>query len=77
MSILQQLGQVWILLPVVLLIVAGLGITLGSGNVRLTTSQGVRQMAGNLSSTMLFLGFCVLGLMMAQAAVGFNLRAGW
>lgn len=77
MSILNTLMQIWILIPVATLIVAGLYIALRSGHARLSDGQGVRQLVGNLSSTVAMIGVCLLLLMMVQGMVGFNLISTW
>lgn len=77
MTLAQLFAQTWILIPVVLLFVAGLALTLQSGLVRLGTSQGIRQMFGNLSSTALMLGICLALLVLAQSVVGYKAGASW
>lgn len=77
MSVLNALLQVWILIPVATLIVAGLYIALRSGQARLSDGQGVRQLVGNLSSTVAMIVVCLVLLMLAQGAVGYNLTSNW
>lgn len=77
MSVVSVLSQVWILIPVAALIVAGLYIALRSGHARLSDGQGVRQFVGNLSSTVAMIGVCLVLLMLAQGFVGYNLSSSW
>ena len=77
MTTAKLLGQIWILIPVALLFVAGIALTLQSGHVRLGTTKGVRQMMGNLTSTALMLSVGVVLALLAQSAVGYKGGASW
>jgi hypothetical protein len=77
MTLKEKLEQLWILVPAALLLVAGFAIALRSVDVRMRSHQGVRQLMGNLTSTILMVGVCLIMLMAVQSAVGYNLRASW
>ncbi len=77
MSTVKLLGQIWILIPVALLFVAGISLTLQSGHVRLSTSQGLRQMMGNLSSTAIMVSIGLVLMLLAQSVVGYKVGAAW
>ena len=59
--------------PVVALLALGLTITLRSGVASPAAGHDVRQLAGNLSQTLLLLAACLVGLAALQQLVGFNL----
>jgi hypothetical protein len=59
--------------PVVALLALGLTITLRSGVASPASGHDARQLAGNLSQTLLLLGACLVGLAALQQLVGFNL----
>jgi hypothetical protein len=77
MTLAQKLGQLWILVPAAILLIAGFAIALRSVDARLSSNQGVRQLVGNLTSTILMVGVCLIMLVAVQSAVGYNLRASW
>ncbi len=77
MSIAELLSQLWILIPVAFLLLAGFAITAQAGHARLSDIQGIRQAVGNLSSTIALVGVCLVVLLMMQGIVGFNLKATW
>ena len=77
MSLVEQIAQFWILVPVAILLLAGFAITVQAGHARLGDIQGLRKFVGNLSSTIAMIGVCLLVLMMMQGIVGYNLKATW
>jgi hypothetical protein len=77
MTLTEKLEQLWILVPAAILLVAGFAIALRSVDVRVSQNQGVRQLVGNLTSTILTVGLCLIMLMAVQSVVGYNLRASW
>ena len=77
MSHAQQVASIITFIPVLILIGVGLLVTLRSGNVRLGTVSGVRQLAGNATHTAILVAVS-LGLMLfAQSFAGFNLTRLW
>ncbi len=71
------LGEIWILIPAALLLVAGCAITLRSVDVRLDTVQGAREVAENASYMLATLALSVATLMLIQRVAGYNLRGLW
>ena len=77
MSVIETIAHAWILIPVALLFGVGLTLTLNSGTARVSAGTGTRQWVGNLTSTVGFLGLCLLGLLLVQSIVGYNFQARW
>ena len=77
MSVIETIAHAWILIPVALLFGVGLTLTLNSGTARLSAGTGTRQWVGNLTSTLGFVGVCLLVLLLAQGVVGYNMHARW
>lgn len=67
------LRLVFVLGPIAALLTLGLGLTVRSGVVGLSTGQGWRRAAGNLSQTILLVAGSLLGLLVLQQFVGFKL----
>ena len=65
-----------ILAPIVMLLLIGLSLTLRSGVASLTTHQGLRQLASNLSALFLKMVVYAAGLFAAHHIVGFRV-SGW
>lgn len=74
---LHRIGQFSILIPAILMLVAGLIVALRSVDVRLNSVQGVRQVVSNLSYTAAMIALCVAVLMLVQGIVGYNIRTTW
>jgi hypothetical protein len=70
----QRVGQFSIMIPAVLMLVAGFLLAIRSVDVRVNSAQGVRQVAGNLTYTVALVGLIVVVLLSMQRLVGFNLH---
>ena len=73
----HRIGQFTVLVPAVLMLVAGFIVALRSVDVRLNTVRGVRQVVSNLSYTAALVALCVAVLMLVQGIVGYNIRTTW
>ncbi len=67
----------FILVPILALFALGLLITLRSGDVNLTTKQGRRDVADNLSGLLVRLFGYGAGLVAVQRLVGFPMEMPW
>lgn len=59
------------------MLVIGFGLTLRSGVVNSTSSQGLRQLAANFSQTILIVSGCLIVLALIQQLVGQRLGLLW
>ena len=73
----HRVGQFSILIPAVLMLVAGFIVALRSVDTRLNSVRGVRQVVSNLSYTAAMVALCVAVLLLVQGIVGYNIRANW
>ena len=73
----RWISQLSILIPAVLMLVAGFLVAVRSVDVRLTSARGARQLASNLSYTVATVALCLALLMMVQGIVGYNIRSSW
>jgi len=62
-----------VLIPIVGMVTTGLVIVLLSGVTNLKGSQGLRQLASNLSRMLLLLVGCLVGILAIQQLAGFPL----
>ena len=74
---LRWISQLSILIPAVLMLVAGFIVAVRSVDVRLSSVRGVRQVASNLSYTVATVALCLTVLMLMQGIVGYNLWSRW
>ena len=72
MITLELIKALAILGPIATLLVLGLTLTLRSGVASPVNHPGLRQLAGNLSQTVLLLAVCLVGLIALQQLVGFH-----
>jgi hypothetical protein len=72
MNALELVETLMILAPIVGLVVAGFAITLQSGVVHLTSHNGLRRMAWNLSEAVLLLVGCLIALLIIQQICGIH-----
>jgi hypothetical protein len=73
----QMLAEIWILIPVAILLVSGCAITLRSVDVRLDTVRGAREVAENATYMAGLITLSVVVLLMFQQVVGYNLNGFW
>jgi hypothetical protein len=59
-----------VLTPIIGLVLTGLAITLQSGVAKLSSHQGLRQMAWNLSEAALLVAGCLVGFLVIQQLCG-------
>jgi hypothetical protein len=71
------LAEIWILIPVAILLVSGLAITLRSVDVRLDTIKGAREVAENATYMTALIALSVLGMLLIQQVAGYNLHGLW
>lgn len=62
--------------PILSLLALGFGIALWSGVANLTSGEGIRLVMGNLSRTLLVVALVIVGLVILQQVVGFQLGLG-
>jgi hypothetical protein len=72
MNAMEFVKAVVVLAPIAGLVVAGFVITLQSGVVNLTSHEGLRQMAWNLSEAVLLLVGCLVGFLVIQQLCGIH-----
>jgi hypothetical protein len=73
----QVLAEIWILIPVAILLVSGLAITLRSVDVRLDTIKGAREVAENATYMTALVALSVAAMLMIQQIAGYNLSGLW
>lgn len=73
----QVLAEIWILIPVAILLLSGSAIALRSVDVRLDTAKGAHEVAVNATYMAILTVLCVVGLLLAQSVAGYNLRGLW
>jgi hypothetical protein len=70
MSAMELVKTLVILVPIGGLVVAGFAITLQSGVAHLTSHEGLRRMAWNLSEVVLLLVACLIGFLLIEQLCG-------
>jgi len=73
----NHVEAVLILGPIVGLLALGIGLALRSGVVNVSTGQGMRRLASNLSHTVLIIGACLVVLILIQQLAGIRMRLFW
>jgi uncharacterized membrane protein YdcZ (DUF606 family) len=73
----QVLAEIWILIPVAILLVSGFAITLRSVDVRLDTIKGAREVAENATYMAGLIVLTVLVMLLVQQVAGYNLHGLW
>jgi hypothetical protein len=73
----HRVGQYSLVIPAMIMLIAGFLLALRSVDVRVGAGRGVRQVASNLTYTVAIVVLCVAVLLLLQGIVGFNLYAKW
>lgn len=73
----QRIGQLALMIPAAIMLVAGLLVALRSVDVRIDSNRGVRQVVSNFSYTVATIALCVAVLLIVQGIVGYNIRSTW
>jgi hypothetical protein len=71
----HKVGQYSLLIPATIMLIAGFLLALRSVDVRVGSVRGVRQVASNLTYTVVMVALCVAVLLLLQGIVGYNFRA--
>jgi hypothetical protein len=66
-----------LVIPAAIMLIAGVLVALRSVDARLGSAQGVRQVASNLTYTIVTVALCVAVLLVVQGIIGFNLGPRW
>jgi hypothetical protein len=74
MSLIDRLEAFLLLAPIIGLLGLGIGLTLRSGVVSLSSGQGMRRLAENLYQTLLMMGLCLILLALIQQFVGLRVH---
>ena len=77
MSVLNSIESILLIGLIAGLLILGLGITLRSGIVNLSTGQGIRRLAENFYQTFLLVTAFMVGLAVIQQLVGLRMGAFW
>ena len=67
----------WEIVPIFLLLLIGGAIAIPSGVRRLTSVQGARQLAGNLSAILLRVAGYIAAILVVHEWIGLRLGLGW
>ena len=73
MDAMELAKAMWVVVPIVGLVTTGLVVMLRSGVANLKSDQGLRQLAWNLSQTLLLLVGCLVSILAIQQLTGFRL----
>jgi hypothetical protein len=73
MDAMELVKTTWVMAPIVALVSTGLVIMLRSGVTNLKSDQGLRQLACNLSQTLLLLAGWLVSILALQQLTGFRL----
>jgi hypothetical protein len=77
MQLFNQVQFVLVIGPILGLLVIGFIVSLRSGDVSLSSPQGVRNFLGNLSRVVIRVCGYLAGLVAVQQLVGFPIGLGW
>ncbi len=77
MLILKTIEGALLIGMIVALVAIGLTVALRSGVVALGSPQGMRQVASNVSHTLMMLGACAFGLFLIQVMIGRPVGLSW
>lgn len=77
MRVIDLLEVVVLVVPVLGLLLLGTAVSLRSGVAKLATGTGVRQLLGNLTSTLFVIVATFLAFLIVQRMAGFHLGAAW
>jgi hypothetical protein len=73
----QRVGQLSLVIPAAIMLVAGVLVALRSVDARLGSARGVRQVASNLTYTVVTVALCGAVMLIVQRMIGFNLGPRW
>ena len=73
MDAMELAKAVWVVAPIVGLVTTGLVVMLRSGVTNLKSDQGLRQLAWNLSQTLLLLVGCLVSILAIEQLTGFRM----
>jgi hypothetical protein len=73
----NQFEALLILGPIIGLLTLGMGLTLRSGVVSVSTGQGMRRFAANLSQTILIIFASLILLVVIQQIAGIRMNVVW